>query len=263
MSCAQVHVFGCGVIGLLVVGALVHLGLVVVAIDPDASRRALALSLGAAAAHTPGAAPRRAADVTIESSGNPAALQGAIEGAMDCGRVVLASWYGKKPVALALGTRFHRSHLEIVASQVCVKRQPSTTFDRLRQAFDSLRPPSATFDHLRPPSTPPLPPRRSRPSRARTPRAGPRGGASRPRGPSSARSGPRRPCPCSRCRSGAPPRHTSCSTEGRRPSCSSAMLATKMRRACRPSAAASEHSTAWEHGARGSMGMEVEPPMEG
>ena len=31
---------------------------------------------------------------------------------------MIASWYGAKPVALALGTRFHRSHLKLVASQV-------------------------------------------------------------------------------------------------------------------------------------------------
>ena len=30
----------------------------------------------------------------------------------------MASWYGQKDVGLRLGTAFHRSHLEIVASQV-------------------------------------------------------------------------------------------------------------------------------------------------
>jgi threonine dehydrogenase-like Zn-dependent dehydrogenase len=111
-------VYGCGLIGLLVVAALRGLGMRVVAVDPDGARRRLARALGAAAAHPPDAAPRRVADVTIECSGNPAALQGAIDGAMDAGRVVLASWYGQKAVHLSLGTRFHRSHLEIVASQV-------------------------------------------------------------------------------------------------------------------------------------------------
>ena len=119
-----VHVFGCGVIGLLVLAALKALGVRAVAVDPDASRRALALSLGASAAYPPATAPCRAADVTIECSGNPAALQGAIDGALDSGRVVLASWYGRKPVSLALGTRFHRSHLEIIASQVSVITGP-------------------------------------------------------------------------------------------------------------------------------------------
>ena len=30
----------------------------------------------------------------------------------------MASWYGQKDVGLRLGTAFHRSHLELVASQV-------------------------------------------------------------------------------------------------------------------------------------------------
>jgi threonine dehydrogenase-like Zn-dependent dehydrogenase len=138
-----VHVFGCGVIGLLVLAALKALGVRAVAVDPDASRRALALSLGASAAYPPATAPRRAADVTIECSGNPAALQGAIDGALDSGRVVLASWYGRKPVGLVLGTRFHRSHLEIIASQVSVITGPHASRwskgRRFGAAWDLLR----------------------------------------------------------------------------------------------------------------------------
>lgn len=33
-------------------------------------------------------------------------------------QVVLCSWFGKKDIGLRLGTRFHRSHLTLVASQV-------------------------------------------------------------------------------------------------------------------------------------------------
>lgn len=87
-----VYVFGCGVIGLLVVAALRRLGLRIEALDPDPVRRGLALTLGASTVHTPHSAPKRAADLAIECSGNPAALQGAIDGVMDSGRVVLASW---------------------------------------------------------------------------------------------------------------------------------------------------------------------------
>ncbi|KAL1522681.1 hypothetical protein AB1Y20_017659 [Prymnesium parvum] len=112
-----VYVFGAGVIGLLVIAALQG-SAAVTAVDPVASRRDLALRLGAAAAVSPEQLRRRAADVSIECSGNPAALQAALDGTRDAGTVVLASWYGRKAVTLALGTRFHRSHLKIIASQV-------------------------------------------------------------------------------------------------------------------------------------------------
>ncbi len=34
------------------------------------------------------------------------------------GRVIVASWYGPKPMPLRLGTDFHRSQITIKASQV-------------------------------------------------------------------------------------------------------------------------------------------------
>lgn len=132
-----VHVVGCGIIGLLVVAALQAAGTRVVAIEPEAPRRALAIRLGAAAAFDPSHAPRRAADVSVECSGSPAALQGAIDGTRDCGRVVVASWYGKKPVALSLGTRFHRSHLELIASQVSAITGPHASRWSKERRFDA------------------------------------------------------------------------------------------------------------------------------
>ena len=50
-------------------------------------------------------------------SGNPVALQAAIDCARPGGRVVVASWYSKA-AELTLGTAFHRSHVTLVASQV-------------------------------------------------------------------------------------------------------------------------------------------------
>ena len=113
-----VHVFGAGVIGLLVIACLSAAGSRVVAVEPDEPRRRLALLLGASDAVQPSDTPRKAADVSIECSGAPAALQGAIDSTADCGRVVVASWYGAKQVNLRLGTAFHRSHIEMIASQV-------------------------------------------------------------------------------------------------------------------------------------------------
>jgi len=46
-------------------------------------------------------------------------LESALELTADGGRVVLGSWYGSRPVTVRnLGSRFHRSHVSIIASQV-------------------------------------------------------------------------------------------------------------------------------------------------
>ncbi|MBX6343318.1 MAG: zinc-binding dehydrogenase, partial [Thermomicrobiaceae bacterium] len=60
----------------------------------------------------------RGADVAVEASGAPAALQQALDSVAVQGTVVVASWYGTKPVPLALGGRFHRGRLRVVSSQV-------------------------------------------------------------------------------------------------------------------------------------------------
>ena len=127
-----VAVFGAGVIGLLVVAQLRQMGLRVVAVDPDEGRRRKARELGASAVAQPTEAPKRAFDISIECSGNPRALQGAVDATRDHGTVVLASWYGAKQVDLQLGTRFHRSHLKLVASQVSTI--PGTSAERWSKA---------------------------------------------------------------------------------------------------------------------------------
>lgn len=59
------------------------------------------------------------ADIAIDVSGCAEGLDAAIEITRDYGRVILASWFGTKPVTLhSLGGRFHRSHISLVASQV-------------------------------------------------------------------------------------------------------------------------------------------------
>ena len=120
-----VCVHGAGIIGLLVVAKLSHLGLHVVVFDPDEGRRQLALTLGAARAYAPPSSnvPLKSSswgdfDISIECSGNPAALQNAIDSTRDYGKVVIASWYGTKSMSLNLGTRFHRSHIRLISSQV-------------------------------------------------------------------------------------------------------------------------------------------------
>jgi 2-desacetyl-2-hydroxyethyl bacteriochlorophyllide A dehydrogenase len=122
-----VVVLGQGVVGLLTSQILRMAGARVIAVEPDPGRRALALHCGAWAALAPG--PNlgeelralndgRLADLAVELSGAPAALQSALELVLDEGTVVVASWYGRKPVALDLGARFHRGRLTLRSSQV-------------------------------------------------------------------------------------------------------------------------------------------------
>jgi 2-desacetyl-2-hydroxyethyl bacteriochlorophyllide A dehydrogenase len=121
-------VFGQGVVGLLAAQTLRLAGAAtVVAVDPDPGRRALAAALGADAALAPGpglaeairgANGGRLADLAVEASGAPAALQQALDAVLDEGTVIVASWYGRKPVSLDLGARFHRGRIRLRSSQV-------------------------------------------------------------------------------------------------------------------------------------------------
>lgn len=121
-------VFGLGTIGQLVAQLLRRGGAeLVVGVDPLAGRRDLGRRLGAHLTLPPGeelatALTRetggRGADVAVEVSGAPAALQQAIDVVADEGTVVVASWYGTKPVSLRLGERFHRGRVRLRSSQV-------------------------------------------------------------------------------------------------------------------------------------------------
>jgi 2-desacetyl-2-hydroxyethyl bacteriochlorophyllide A dehydrogenase len=123
-----VVVFGLGTVGLLVVQLLRLAGAgQVIAVDPLEQRRALALSLGCDLALAPHdrladaireLTAGRGADVAIEVSGAPSALPSAIDCVAVDGTVVVASWYGSKPVSLALGGHFHRGRVRLRSSQV-------------------------------------------------------------------------------------------------------------------------------------------------
>jgi 2-desacetyl-2-hydroxyethyl bacteriochlorophyllide A dehydrogenase len=120
-----VAVFGQGVVGLLVTQLLRRSGARVIAVEPSALRRSFAERCGAEAAVLPSdrAVVRaltggRGADIAIDVSGSPAALQDAIDCVAAEGTVVVCSWYGEKPVALDLGGRFHRGRVRLVSSQV-------------------------------------------------------------------------------------------------------------------------------------------------
>jgi len=119
---ARVAVFGQGPIGLLTTALLGEFPLSeLVTVDRYESRRRLSESLGADRAVSPAdfdGALEAGADVTLELSGNPAALEAAIDATGYAGTVVVGSWYGTKDVTLGLGGRYHRSHIRIRSSQV-------------------------------------------------------------------------------------------------------------------------------------------------
>ena len=133
----HVAVVGLGMIGLLVAAILSAgfggaAGGVITAVEPHPARRAVAAALpgvqpldptavAAAAAALTGPAAGTGFDVTIEVSGVARGLQTALDHTARGGRVVLGSWYGDKPLdspPLRLGLDFHRSKLDLRASQV-------------------------------------------------------------------------------------------------------------------------------------------------
>lgn len=120
----RVAVFGQGVVGLLTTGILASMGLgQVVAVDPVQKRRDLAAAFGADRTLDPGAVDLPAVldervDLSYELSGNPGALDDAVEVTAFDGTVVVGSWYGTKPVEIDLGARFHRNRISIESSQV-------------------------------------------------------------------------------------------------------------------------------------------------
>ncbi len=146
----RVAVFGLGIVGLLTTALLAKLPLArLVTVDTLASRREMALALGAHAAIAPAdsAEIRRqlggdGADLAFEVSGAPAALNQAIAVTGFGGRVVVGSWYGTKPVTLDLGGAFHRSRIELIASQV------STIAPKLSGRWDKTRRFGVVWDML-------------------------------------------------------------------------------------------------------------------
>lgn len=112
-----VGVWGLGTIGVLTAACLAG-SFRVQAWDAEVFRRQLAAGFmkdGLARVAKPS---ERSCDVVIELTGNPLALDEALSATRYSGRVVVGSWYGARPVPLSLGGEFHRSHIEMVASQV-------------------------------------------------------------------------------------------------------------------------------------------------
>lgn len=145
-----VVIFGQGVLGLLATRLAVLAGARVIAVDPIANRRELALRFGARHTVDPGAeqvADRvreitgHGADVAIEFSGSYAALHQATRAVAPGGRVAAAGFYQGEGQGLWLGEEFHHNRVELVASQistVAARLAPRWDRERLHLAFAEL-----------------------------------------------------------------------------------------------------------------------------
>ena len=130
-----VAVFGMGAIGLFVVQLAKLAGAYpVIAVDPLASRRELALQCGADKVIDPSntdtglvikeSTEGRGADVCIEYSGSHHALNAALRGVAYLGTVVAGAWPGVYPSGLDFGAEAHMNRPRIVFSRACSEPNP-------------------------------------------------------------------------------------------------------------------------------------------
>lgn len=139
----RVVVLGAGVLGLLTAWLLSRIPAIDLTVEePLAARRRAAQGLGLA---TRAAEPGRA-DLVIEASGAPDALDRAFELGGQEATVLCLGWYADRPVTAALGGPFFQRRQRLIASQVgsvpaCrARRWPPAR--RLRTALDLLRDPA-------------------------------------------------------------------------------------------------------------------------
>ena len=113
----RIVVIGAGIVGLLLAWLASQLpGAEVAVCDIVQEREAVAHALGVRFAH-PLQAPR-GADVVFHASASAEGLATALACAGVEATVAELSWYGDRPVAVALGGAFHSRRLRLIASQV-------------------------------------------------------------------------------------------------------------------------------------------------
>ncbi|MFB6304145.1 MAG: zinc-binding alcohol dehydrogenase [Haloferacaceae archaeon] len=149
----RVVVHGAGPVGLTTTGLLAEFPLDALAVvDPVGRRRDLAREFGADVAAPPADlddvlarhadADPDGMDAAVELSGDPTALDDAVDAVGYDGRVVVGSWYGDAGARLSFDGHFHRDRIEVRSSQVSTldpelrgrwtrDRRLSTAMDRL------------------------------------------------------------------------------------------------------------------------------------
>ncbi|MEV1147498.1 zinc-binding alcohol dehydrogenase [Micromonospora sp. NPDC049799] len=145
----RVTVVGAGMVGCAVAALLARFpGVRVELVDIDPARAAVAAALGVGFASPDDATGGR--DLVVHASASSAGLQRSVDLLAAEGTVVELSWYGDRPVTVALGGAFHSRRLTLRASQVGMvapARRGSRSFaDRMALALDLLADP--VFDAL-------------------------------------------------------------------------------------------------------------------
>src|SRR5262249_22414819 len=113
----RVVVLGAGVLRLLTGLLLQRSGWRPLIAEPLAWRHALAGDLGVSTA-APEELAKEQVPLVIDASGNPEAPAMALDMLAHEGTLLVASWFGTKPVVLPLGGAFHRRRLTIRSTQV-------------------------------------------------------------------------------------------------------------------------------------------------
>lgn len=148
----RVVLFGQGIVGLLLTNLLASMPLrTILTVEPSAMRRQASLQMGAQRSEaffeksflTAEDSGYEGADLVYEISGNPEALNAAIDAAGYSGRIIVGSWYGQKKVQASLGGDFHRSRMKLISSQV------STIDPPLRGRWSKRRMSSLTWFLIR------------------------------------------------------------------------------------------------------------------
>jgi threonine dehydrogenase-like Zn-dependent dehydrogenase len=134
----RVVVLGAGVLGLLTGLLLQRAGWQPLIAEPQEWRRALAGGLG-----VPTAAPEElthtGVPLVIDASGSPDAPAMALGLLAHEGTLLVASWFGTKPVVLPLGGAFHRRRLTIRSTQVStIPALLSGTWTRARRRRETV-----------------------------------------------------------------------------------------------------------------------------
>jgi threonine dehydrogenase-like Zn-dependent dehydrogenase len=134
----RVIVLGAGVLGLLTSLLLQRSGWRPLIAEPLQWRRAVASSLGVTTA-APEELVKEEVPLVIDASGNPDAPAMALNMLAHEGTLLVASWFGTKPVVLPLGGAFHRRRLTIRSTQVStVPARLSGTWSRSRRRQETV-----------------------------------------------------------------------------------------------------------------------------